>query len=82
MKPFPLILAILCGVAFAKDGSRITYVGDGRYTCSGDLAACAQIEASNRQREQQRQFEYERKRYEMERYIRENREREQELRNR
>lgn len=55
-----LILAALATPALAKEDVRVTYVGDGRYTCSGSNAACAQVDANNRQRESLRQAEYQR----------------------
>lgn len=47
-KTMPVLLALVCMSAFAKDKSEVTYVGMGRYTCSGNTAACAQIDANNR----------------------------------
>jgi hypothetical protein len=55
-----LILIGLSVLAHAKEDARVTYVGDGRYTCSGNSATCSQVEANNRQRESQRQAEYQR----------------------
>lgn len=55
-----LILVALATTALANDDTRVTYAGDGRYTCSGNSAACAQVDANNRQRESQRQAEYQR----------------------
>lgn len=57
---FALVLALFTTTVLAKDDARVTYVGDGRYTCSGNSATCAQIDANNRQRESQRQAEYQR----------------------
>lgn len=57
---FALILVALATTALAREDARVTYVGDGRYTCSGNSAACAQVDANNRQRESQRQAEYQR----------------------
>lgn len=57
---FALILALFATAALAKDDARVTYVGDGRYTCSGNSTTCAQVDANNRQRESQRQAEYQR----------------------
>jgi hypothetical protein len=57
---FSLIFALLASTALAKDGAQVNYAGDGRYTCSGNSAACAQVDANNRQRESQRQAEYQR----------------------
>lgn len=57
---FALIFVALATTALAKEDARVTYVGDGRYTCSGNSAACAQVDANNRQRESQRQAEYQR----------------------
>lgn len=55
-----LLLIGLSTLAHAKEDARVTYVGDGRYTCSGNSATCSQVEANNRQRESQRQAEYQR----------------------
>lgn len=72
-----MILAVACMVvstyATARDKPEVIYAGDGRYVCKGDRNSptCAQVEANNRQREQQRQWEYERNRYETERLRRE-----------
>lgn len=43
-----IILLTLASSAIAKDKAEVTYVGLGRYTCSGDKYKCAQIDANNR----------------------------------
>jgi len=43
---FALILVALGNPALDKEDARVTYVGDGRYTCSGCSAACAQVDAN------------------------------------
>lgn len=60
MNKAAFILALIAVSAFAKDDTRTTYVGQGRYTCNGNSAACAQIDQNNRQAEQLRQYEYQR----------------------
>ena len=64
-----LILVALVSTAQAKDEARVTYVGDGRYTCSGNSVACAQVDANNRQRESQRQAEYQREQDRAQAYV-------------
>ena len=55
------LCAILIMMAFSVHAEpKVTYVGDGRYTCSGNSPQCAQIDANNRQREAQRQADYQR----------------------
>lgn len=55
------LCAILITMAFSVQAEpKVTYVGDGRYTCSGNSPQCAQIDANNRQREAQRQADYQR----------------------
>ncbi len=55
------LCAILITMAFSVQAEpKVTYVGDGRYTCSGNSPQCAQIDANNRQREAQRQTDYQR----------------------
>lgn len=57
---YALVFALLAASALAKDDARVTYGGDGRYTCSGNNASCAKIDTYNHQREAQRQAEYQR----------------------
>lgn len=52
---------------------RVTYVGDGRFVCQGDSAACAQVDANNRQREMQRQYQDQRDNDRANRYVEEQR---------
>lgn len=59
-----ILLALLCTSAIAEDKPKITYAGEGRYTCSGNSAACAQIDANNRRISQDSADRYERKRAE------------------
>lgn len=75
-----LILGVLVSAAQAKDEPQVTYVGDGRYTCSGSSVACAQIDANNRQRESQRQAEYQRDQDRAQAYVDRARRREEEQR--
>jgi hypothetical protein len=57
---------------------KVTYVGDGRYTCSGNSPQCAQIDANNRQREAQRQADYQRDQDRAQNYVDNSRRREEE----
>lgn len=66
-KTLILLTAMLSFTVCAKDETKVTYVGDGRYTCSGSNAQCAQVESNNRLREQQRQIESDRRQYDYER---------------
>ncbi len=43
-----IALLALATSAIAKEKPEIRYVGLGRYTCSGNSAECAQINANNR----------------------------------
>ncbi len=73
-----LVIALLAlsTCAIAKDKPEVRYAGEGRYTCSGNSAECAQVNANNRaledrdrQRwEQRRQQEYEQRQRDLERY--------------
>lgn len=63
----PLIIAALlavCSLAIAKDKNEITYVGQGRYSCSGKGYKCAQIDQQNRLQSQIESDRYERNRSE------------------
>ena len=64
-----LLLVALVSAAQAKDEARVTYVGDGRYTCSGNSVACAQVDTNNRQRESQRQADYQREQDRAQSYV-------------
>jgi hypothetical protein len=56
-----VLRAILLTMAFSVQAEpKVTYAGDGRYTCSGNGSQSAQIDANNRQREAQRQADYQR----------------------
>lgn len=57
---------------------KVTYVGDGRYSCSGNSVQCAQIDANNRQREVQRQADYQRDQDRAQNYVDNSRRREEE----
>lgn len=45
------LLLLLLMVSSALAEPRVTYVGDGRYVCSGSLAECAPYDRGNRERE-------------------------------
>lgn len=57
-----VVLALTSSLAFAKDKTTITDVGNGRYTCSGDRYKCAQIDQQNRLTSQSESDRYERAR--------------------
>lgn len=79
MKKAILILALLAGSALAKEPT-VNYVGQGRYTCSGNAAVCAQIDANNRAESARQQYQYDRERDRANRYIEDSRRREEERR--
>ena len=59
MKKLAALLLLFASFSpFAKDHdeAKITYVGMGRYTCSGDSYKCAQIDANNRALDAQREM--------------------------
>ena len=80
MKNSLIVLSVvaLAAISAAYADHRVTYVGDGRYTCSGNSAQCAQIDANNRQREVLRDIERQREDDRLKRVIDENRKREEE----
>ena len=82
MKAIPLVFAIICNVAIAKEDPNARYVGGGRYLCDGNAAKCAQIEANNRAQEERERSRYEDDQRRADDYIRENRYRDQYNRNR
>ena len=49
-----VLLALIATCATAKEKPEIVYVGSGRWACSGNSAACAQIDQNNRMIEEQR----------------------------
>jgi len=73
------LLACSISIALAAE-PKVTYVGDGRYTCSGNSAQCAQVEANNRQREMQRELDYQREQDRAQRHVDESRRRDEEHR--
>lgn len=52
-----LVLASMSALAKERGEAKITYVGLGRYTCSGDSYKCAQIDANNRALDAQREMQ-------------------------
>ena len=76
-----LILVTFVNAALAKDEARANYAGDGRYTCSENSIACAQIDANNRTRESQRQAEYQRDQDRAQAYVDRERRKDEERRN-
>lgn len=71
-KPIIVLVVFLTAAgAFAKDKNEVTYVGQGRYSCSGTGYKCAQIDQQNRLTSQVESDRYERtRREEMGRYER------------
>ena len=73
------LIATLCLVmaatAHARDTSKpdVTYVGGGRYTCSGGGVACAQIDTNNRINTELERQRYQAQQDRADRYIREER---------
>lgn len=64
-KPIIVLVVLLTAAgAFAKDKTTVNYVGQGRYSCSGDSYQCAQIDQQNRQHSQNESDRYERTRRE------------------
>lgn len=59
-----LMIGIMLGIAatavLADSKAATTYVGQGRYTCSGTSAACAQVDANNRNESARRDDSYQR----------------------
>ena len=45
---FAALAAMAITAHAEKQDPRISYAGGSRYTCSGDSAACAQVDANNR----------------------------------
>lgn len=60
--------------------SRVTYVGDSRFVCSGNSAACAHVDANNHQRESQRASDNQREQDRAQRYVDQERRKEWERR--
>lgn len=77
-----MILAALAvgavGPASAADQPKVTYVGMGRSICSGSTAACAQIDANNRQVDEINRRQYQEQQDRADRYVEESRRRERE----
>lgn len=65
---------------FAHAESRVTYVGDGRTACTGNSAACAQVDSNNRQRESQGASDYQREQDRAQDYVDRERSKERERR--
>ena len=84
MKDSLIVLSLISLAASftAQADPRVTYVGDGRYTCSGNRVQCAQVDANNRQREALRILERQREDDRVKRYIDENWKREEEAKRR
>jgi hypothetical protein len=74
--------ATLMMTSVAKTDPRVTYVGDGRYSCSGNTVQCAQVDTNNRQREALRDIERQREVDRTKRSVEENRKREEETKRR
>lgn len=74
------LLAGLMGLASegASAEPKVTYVGLGRYSCSGTAAECAQIHFNNAQVEDANRRRYQEEQYRAQRYVDETRRKEQE----
>lgn len=74
------LLAGLMGLASegASAEPKVTYVGLGRYSCSGTAAECAQIHFNNGQVEDANRRRYQEEQYRAQRYVDETRRKEQE----
>ena len=56
-----LIVLLLAGLtlpAQAEEKTKATYAGQGRYTCSGSSAGCAQIDYNNRRQSESQTQQY------------------------
>jgi hypothetical protein len=54
-------LVVMSITAYAeKQKSEAVYAGQGRWVCSGNTAACAQVDANNRQQQERTDNEYKR----------------------
>jgi len=60
MKKTVLIFALIATSAIGADAPKTTYVGQGRWVCSGSTAACAQVDANNRNEAARRDYDYQR----------------------
>lgn len=54
---FIKIIALSIVSTFCLAGPKVTYVGDGRYSCSGSRADCLPVERQNDLREQRRELD-------------------------
>ena len=74
-----ITLAALSCAALAE--SRVTYVGEGRYACSGHSAECAQIDQNNARESNYRAQQYQRDQDRAQAYVDRERRNEEERRN-
>ena len=74
------LLACLLGLASIGGSAepKVTYVGLGRYSCSGSAAECAQINVNNSQVEEANRRRYQEDQDRTQRYVEETRRRERE----
>lgn len=75
-----LIAVLAAQCASAKEESRVTYVGQGRYTCEGDSYKCARIQQENNRESDRRRQEYQRDQDRAQDYVDRARQREDEAR--
>ena len=75
-----LLSVLLYGVAISSawPAPRVTYVGLGRYSCSGSTAECAQTNSNNELSEESNRRRYQDEQDRAQRYFEDSRRREQE----
>jgi hypothetical protein len=64
---FLLIYIVLMVQAHAE--SKVTYAGEGRYTCKGSSVDCAQIDQNNRRETDYRERQYQREQDKAQAYV-------------
>jgi signal transduction histidine kinase len=78
----------LCAILFsgitlsaqAEEKAKVTYAGQGRYTCSGSSAECAQIDFNNRSVSQSQTMRYQQEQDRASAYVEREREKEEQRR--
>lgn len=65
-------------VAYASDDPQVTYVGGGRYVCTGNSYKCAQIDQQNQRESERRREDYQRDQDRAQSYVDRDRRREEE----
>lgn len=66
VKPL-LVFMVLLAQAHAE--SKVKYAGEGRYTCKGSSADCAQIDQNNRRETEYRERQYQREQDKAQAYV-------------